>query len=70
MVNVEVSPVVLSGSNVVSMPVGSLTAERSTDPVKSVRVIVTVAVVDCPVDYSENMKLTARLKSLASPLDE
>ena len=28
----------------------------------------TVAIIDCPVDYSENMKLTERLKSLASPL--
>jgi acetolactate synthase-1/2/3 large subunit len=28
----------------------------------------TVSVIDCPVDYSENMKLTARLKTLASPL--
>ena len=27
-----------------------------------------VAIVDCPVDYSENMKLTARLKELKSPL--
>ena len=27
-----------------------------------------VAIVDCPVDYSENMKLTARLKALESPL--
>ena len=27
----------------------------------------TVSVIDCPVDYSENMKLTERLKSLASP---
>jgi acetolactate synthase-1/2/3 large subunit len=30
----------------------------------------TVSVIDCPVDYSENMKLTARLKSLASPLED
>jgi acetolactate synthase-1/2/3 large subunit len=29
----------------------------------------TVVVVDCPVDYSENMKLTQRLKELKSPLD-
>lgn len=29
----------------------------------------TVSVIDCPVDYSENMKLTARLKSLSSPLE-
>ena len=28
----------------------------------------TVVIIDCPVDYSENMKLTARLKGLASPL--
>ena len=28
----------------------------------------TVVIVDCPVDYSENMKLTQRLKDLASPL--
>ena len=27
-----------------------------------------VAIVDCPVDYSENMKLTARLKEMTSPL--
>jgi acetolactate synthase-1/2/3 large subunit len=27
-----------------------------------------VAIVDCPVDYSENMKLTNRLKDLTSPL--
>jgi acetolactate synthase-1/2/3 large subunit len=27
-----------------------------------------VAIVDCPVDYSENMKLTERLKGLTSPL--
>jgi acetolactate synthase I/II/III large subunit len=28
----------------------------------------TVAIIDCPVDYSENMKLTERLKNLGSPL--
>jgi acetolactate synthase-1/2/3 large subunit len=28
----------------------------------------TVVIVDCPVDYSENMKLTARLKEMKSPL--
>jgi acetolactate synthase-1/2/3 large subunit len=28
----------------------------------------TVAIIDCPVDYSENMKLTERLKTLKSPL--
>src|SRR4029453_11946220 len=27
-----------------------------------------VAIIDCPVDYSENMKLTQRLKNLKSPL--
>jgi acetolactate synthase-1/2/3 large subunit len=27
-----------------------------------------VAIVDCPVDYSENMKLTQRLKDMTSPL--
>jgi acetolactate synthase-1/2/3 large subunit len=28
----------------------------------------TVVIVDCPVDYSENMKLTEKLKELSSPL--
>jgi len=28
----------------------------------------TVAIIDCPVDYAENMKLTHRLKELKSPL--
>jgi acetolactate synthase-1/2/3 large subunit len=28
----------------------------------------TVSIIDCPVDYSENMKLTNRLKGLKSPL--
>jgi acetolactate synthase-1/2/3 large subunit len=28
----------------------------------------TVVVIDCPVDYAENMLLTARLKALKSPL--
>ena len=28
----------------------------------------TVVVIDCPVDYAENMKLTARLKEMKSPL--
>ncbi|MEM7243485.1 MAG: acetolactate synthase large subunit [Pseudomonadota bacterium] len=28
----------------------------------------TVSIIDCPVDYSENMKLTKRLKELKSPL--
>lgn len=28
----------------------------------------TVSIIDCPVDYSENMKLTRKLKSLTSPI--
>jgi acetolactate synthase-1/2/3 large subunit len=28
----------------------------------------TVVIIDCPVDYSENMKLTQRLKELVSPV--
>ena len=28
----------------------------------------TVVIIDCPVDYSENMKLTAKLKTLTSPV--
>jgi acetolactate synthase-1/2/3 large subunit len=28
----------------------------------------TVVIIDCPVDYGENMKLTARLKDMKSPL--
>jgi acetolactate synthase-1/2/3 large subunit len=28
----------------------------------------TVAIIDCPVDYSENMKLTRKLKELISPI--
>jgi acetolactate synthase I/II/III large subunit len=28
----------------------------------------TVSIIDCPVDYAENMKLTHRLKNIASPL--
>ena len=28
----------------------------------------TVVIIDCPVDYAENMKLTSRLKELKSPL--
>lgn len=28
----------------------------------------TVAIVDCPVDYSENMKLTKKLKELTFPV--
>jgi acetolactate synthase I/II/III large subunit len=29
---------------------------------------VTVAIIDCPVDYSENMKLTEKLATLKSPV--
>jgi acetolactate synthase-1/2/3 large subunit len=29
----------------------------------------TVVIIDCPVDYRENMKLTARLKALAAPVN-
>ena len=28
----------------------------------------TVSVIDCPVDYSENMKLTEKLKTMTSPI--
>ena len=28
----------------------------------------TVVIVDCPVDYAENMLLTAKLKAMKSPL--
>jgi acetolactate synthase-1/2/3 large subunit len=28
----------------------------------------TVVIIDCPVDYAENMKLTAKLKEMQSPL--
>ena len=28
----------------------------------------TVSIIDCPVDYSENMKLTKKLKDLVSPV--
>ena len=28
----------------------------------------TVAIVDCPVDYAQNMLLTAKLKEMKSPL--
>ncbi len=30
----------------------------------------TVSIVDCPVDYAENMKLTGKLNTLASPFNE
>ena len=28
----------------------------------------TVVIIDCPVDYAQNMLLTARLKAMTSPL--
>jgi len=28
----------------------------------------TVSIIDCPVDYAENMKLTEKFKSLVSPI--
>ena len=28
----------------------------------------TVVIIDCPVDYAENMKLTATLKAMSSPI--
>jgi acetolactate synthase I/II/III large subunit len=45
--------------------------ERANDLVSTLkRALVdnTVAIIDCPVDYSENMKLTERLATLKSPL--
>ena len=45
--------------------------ERANDLVPTLkRALVdnTVAIIDCPVDYSENMKLTERLATLKSPL--
>jgi acetolactate synthase-1/2/3 large subunit len=44
-------------------------AEDLLDTIKTAMNDGTVSIIDCPVDYSENMKLTARLKTLASPLD-
>ncbi len=45
--------------------------ERAEDLAPTLRQAIaddTVVIVDCPVDYSENMKLTARLKEMKSPL--
>jgi len=44
-------------------------AENLQDIIKTAMNDGTVSIIDCPVDYSENMKLTARLKTMASPLD-
>ena len=45
--------------------------ERAEDLVPTLRQAIaddTVVIIDCPVDYAENMKLTARLKEMKSPL--
>ena len=45
--------------------------ERAEDLIRTLRRALddnVVAIVDCAVDYSENMKLTNRLKDLTSPL--
>ena len=45
--------------------------ERSTDLTPLLKQALaddTVSIIDCPVDYSENMKLTQRLKELVSPI--
>jgi acetolactate synthase I/II/III large subunit len=45
--------------------------ERTADLVPTLRRALeddTVSIIDCPVDYSENMKLTERLKALVSPM--
>jgi acetolactate synthase-1/2/3 large subunit len=45
--------------------------EKCADLVSTLKVALaedTVSIIDCPVDYSENMKLTQRLKDLQSPL--
>jgi acetolactate synthase I/II/III large subunit len=45
--------------------------ERTADLVPTLRRALeddTVSIIDCPVDYSENMKLTERLKELVSPM--
>lgn len=45
--------------------------ERAEDLLPTLRTALaddTVVIIDCPVDYSENMKLTARLKAMKSPL--
>jgi acetolactate synthase I/II/III large subunit len=45
--------------------------ERAEDLVPTLKQAIaddTVVIIDCPVDYAENMKLTARLKEMKSPL--
>ena len=45
--------------------------ERAEDLAPTLRQAIaddTVVIIDCPVDYSENMKLTAKLKEMKSPL--
>ncbi|HEU0222415.1 MAG TPA: acetolactate synthase large subunit [Paracoccaceae bacterium] len=45
--------------------------ERTEDLLPTLRTALgdgTVSIIDCPVDYSENMKLTAKLGSLVSPI--
>ena len=45
--------------------------ERTADLVPTLKKALaedTVAIVDCPVDYRENMKLTRQLETLKSPL--
>jgi acetolactate synthase-1/2/3 large subunit len=45
--------------------------ERAADLVPTLKKAIddnTVVIVDCPVDYSENMKLTARLNEMKSPM--
>jgi acetolactate synthase-1/2/3 large subunit len=45
--------------------------ERAEDLAPTLRQAIaddTVVIIDCPVDYSENMKLTAKLKGMKSPL--
>jgi acetolactate synthase I/II/III large subunit len=47
--------------------------ERAEDLVPTLKQAIaddTVVVIDCPVDYSENMKLTERLKGMKSPLQD
>jgi acetolactate synthase-1/2/3 large subunit len=45
--------------------------ERATDLLPIIKQALaddTVSIIDCPVDYSENMKLTRKLKELVSPI--
>jgi acetolactate synthase-1/2/3 large subunit len=45
--------------------------QKSADLVSTLKAALaddTVSIIDCPVDYSENMKLTQRLKDLRSPM--